>query len=153
MSFQTFDLHAQDDPPSRNYSGTGPQTLRPEENNGPAPAGAPRQELHFVNFTNPQVESKRSDNKKFVRILAMRDAVRKKKPTNKKKTIIHRESSNRDVSEIDGKKARSRKVITPSDYTAPIFNSTNSLMSKTDPFGTFVVSPDIIDLKVVDKCK
>ena len=37
-----------------------------------------RQELHFVNFVNPEEDSKRRENRKLVRTLAMKDAVQKR---------------------------------------------------------------------------
>ena len=36
------------------------------------------QELHFVNFVNPEQDSKRRENRKLVRTLAMKDAVQKR---------------------------------------------------------------------------
>ena len=36
------------------------------------------QELHFVNFVNPEEDSKRRENRKLVRTLAMKDAVQKR---------------------------------------------------------------------------
>lgn len=69
----------------RENSGTDPEALCLQENNGPARAGAyptGYRQLHFVNFTNPRAESKRSDNKKVVRVL-MIDVVLKKQSQRK----------------------------------------------------------------------